>query len=172
MVDNNKSLLIINAVLFQLVWFVAVQGNSVYALIGLLLLLGAHFILMKPDINEFILIPIVSVAGILTDSMIMNTGWVQYHGSSEFFVPVWLCVLWVAFATTIKHSMQWVFRSTWLPAILGLFVVPFSYWAGIQLSGSQFLAMPIKVLLLEGLAWSLILTAIGYFLNKPERMVC
>ncbi|WP_252179447.1 DUF2878 domain-containing protein [Endozoicomonas sp. 4G] len=169
MAKGSKSLLALNAVLFQLVWFIAVQGNNRYALLALLFLLVVHFMLMKPDRQELRLIVAVPVVGIVADTLIMNAGWIEYHGTHHFIIPIWLCVLWVAFATTLKHSLNWLFKTFWLPPLMGLLVVPFSYWAGIRLSGSQPLIPMERLLLLEGLFWAVLLTLIGHIERKQEQ---
>ncbi len=172
MAKESKHLLVLNALLFQLVWFVAVQGNNLYALLALAFLLVAHFSLMKPDEQELRLIFAVPVVGIIADSLIMNTGWIEYHNDNTFMIPIWLCVLWIAFATTLKHSMNWVFKTSWLPPLVGLLIVPFSYWAGIKLSGSQLLIPMERMLLLEGLVWAVLLTLIGYIERKQMQSLC
>lgn len=172
MAKVSKRLLVLNAVLFQLVWFIAVQGDNLYALLALLFLLVMHFTLMKPDAQELRLILAVPVVGIVADTLIMNAGWIEYQSTDHFLIPIWLCVLWVAFATTLKHSMSWVFKTFWLPPLVGLLVVPFSYWAGIKLSGSQLLIPMERLLLLEGLVWAVLLTLIGHTTRKQEQSLC
>ncbi|WP_257281056.1 DUF2878 domain-containing protein [Endozoicomonas sp. ISHI1] len=172
MAKESKHLLVLNALLFQLVWFIAVQGNNLYALLALVFLLVAHFSLMKPDKHELRLIFAVPAVGIIADSLIMNTGWIEYHNANHFMIPIWLCVLWIAFATTLKHSMSWAFKTPWLPPLLGLLVVPFSYWAGIKLSKSQPLIPMERLLLMEGLIWAVLLTLIGHTEKKQEQSLC
>lgn len=172
MAKQSKRLLVLNAVMFQLVWLIAVQGNNQYALLALAFLLVVHCTLVKPHVQELRLIFAVSAAGIIADSLIMNAGWIEYQGDNHFMIPIWLCVLWIAFATTLKHSMSWVFKTPWLPPLLGLLVVPFSYWAGIKLSKSQPLIPMERLLLMEGLIWAVLLTLIGHIEKKQEQSLC
>ena len=160
--SSFNALVIFNALAFQLVWFVCVQGNNNVALIAALALMVCHLALFRPAKTELLTMAQLIGLGILFDSLLMSSGLVQYHASHGFIIPGWLIALWIAFATTVHHSMTWIFSKPWLPALTGLCLVPFSYWAGIRFSGSEFTVHPIIFLLTDGIVWALLLSVLWW----------
>jgi len=182
----NKQI-IANAIGFQLVWFVCVQGNSIYAVAAALALLVLYHLTFKPNLKTWKALCIFSVLGYLGDSLIAYAFQLNYAevtslvpssisaeaaalstGSIEstfppLLAPLWLLSLWVAFATTLNHSMKWVLKTPLLTTAVGLFLVPLSYIAGIKLSSSQFMLSlsdlnSAMFFLVEGLWWALLLS--------------
>lgn len=163
MLATNKFKLIANAIAFQIVWFVSVQGDNNNALIATILLLILHYKLFNPKAEQWLLILIFSLAGYLGDSALAKLHQLNYPGALEPLAPIWLFTLWVAFSTTLDHSLKWVFGTRSLTVSIALILVPCSYLAGIHLSNSQ-ISNPIGLFLLnEGLWWALLLTAYGKY---------
>ena len=183
----NKQI-IANAIGFQLVWFVCVQGNSIYAVAAALALLVLYRLTFRTNFKTWKALCIFSVLGYLGDGIIAYTFQLNYAevtslvpssipaeaaslwiGSIEstfppLLAPLWLLSLWVAFATTLNHSMKWILKTPLLTTAIGLFLVPLSYIAGIKLSSSQFMVSlsdlnSVMFFLVEGLWWVLLLSA-------------
>ena len=186
LIDNKQ--IIANAMGFQLVWFICVQGNSIYAVIAVLALLVLYHLTFRTNLKNWKALCIFSVLGYLGDGVIAYVFQLNYAevkslvpstmsaeaaslstGSIEstlppLLAPLWLLSLWVAFATTLDHSMKWILKTPLLTIAIGLFLVPLSYLAGIKLSNSQFM-VPLSdfniamFFLVEGLWWALLLSA-------------
>jgi hypothetical protein len=135
---------IINAMGFQFVWFICVQGNDLNAAVATAALLIIYLIMFRTELKILMGLAIFSLIGYLGDGIIAMLFHLDYLGSLNyndhlnFLAPVWLLGLWVGFATTLNHSMQWLFKTPLLTILIALFLVPLSYFAGINLSGSTF----------------------------------
>jgi hypothetical protein len=167
---------IINALGFQLVWFVCVQGNDLNAAVAVVLLLVVYLMMFRIDFKILMGLIVFSLVGYMGDGVIAMLFHLDYLGSLDyndhlnFLAPVWLLGLWIGFATTLNHSMQWLFKTPFLTIFIALFIVPVSYFAGIKLSGSTFNisidalrsgSMPSELFFVaEGIWWAVLL--IGY----------
>jgi hypothetical protein len=135
---------IINAIGFQLVWFICVQGNDLNAVVAVIALLVIYLMMFRTDLKILMGLTVFSLVGYLGDGIIAMIFHLDYLGSFNyndhlnFLAPVWLLGLWIGFATTLNHSMQWLFKTPFLTVFIALFLVPVSYFAGIKLSGSTF----------------------------------
>ncbi len=156
-----------NAVLFQLMWFVCVQGNNAMALVATVIALLIHARFLVTTYVEWQLITGFTVIGFLLDSLINTAGWIMFSGSLSLtsstvpvvIAPVWLLCLWLMFSTTLCHSLLWLNRYPWLSVMLACSAVPLSYYAGGHLSGSV-LSQPIVMpLLAEVVIWAILLPA-------------
>jgi hypothetical protein len=167
---------IINAVGFQLVWFVCVQGNDLNAAVAVVSMLVVHLMTFRTDFKILIGLIVFSLVGYLGDGIIATLfnlnylGSLDYNDDLNFLAPIWLLGLWIGFATTLNHSMQWLFKTPLLTVFIALFLVPVSYFAGIKLSGSTFFisigalntgSVPNELFFVaEGVWWAVLL--IGY----------
>ena len=134
---GNKNL-IANAIGFQLVWFICVQGNNLNAALAAIVLISLHQFIFKLKLNAWPVLVAFSLLGYLGDSVIAIIFHLDYSDNLNPLAPLWLLSLWLGFATTLNHSMQWLFKTSYLTTFIALFIVPISYFAGIELSGSRF----------------------------------
>jgi hypothetical protein len=167
---------IINAMGFQIVWFVCVQGNDLNAAVAVVALLVVHLMMFRTDLKILMGLFVFSLVGYIGDGIIAMLFDLDYQGSLDyndnlkFLAPIWLLGLWLGFATTLNHSMQWLFKTPFLTVFIALFLVPVSYFAGISLSGSTFftstetlssVSIPNELFFVaEGIWWAVLL--IGY----------
>lgn len=171
MFSNINRNLLTNALSFQIVWFICVQGNSLHAALATLFLLILHALIFKPNVKGSLFLLAFSVIGFTGDSLIALTVDLSYasqHHVHEMplVTPVWLLCLWIAFSTTMNHSMKWLFKSPYIAFLIGLLLVPISYIAGIKLSNSTLLAPYWQFILLEGLWWALLLVVYQLLVSK------
>lgn len=155
---SNKNL-IINAIGFQIVWFICVQGNNLFAITATITLLAIHQKIFKPELKRWKLLIIFSLIGYVGDNFIAMLFEVTYSG---YLIPLWLLCLWLSFSTTIDHAMSWIFNKSYITLLVGTFMVPISYFAGISLSGSSLNHISDSSLfwlffLTEGIWWSILL---------------
>ena len=174
--------LLTNALIFQVAWFICVQGNNLHAIWATLSLLALHLMLFKINVIQHIktslLLLSFCLAGFLGDSLVAAAVYLTYSNnlgsesvaaiplisilpinSSTTFGPAWLLCLWISFSTTMNHSMNWLFQSPTISFLTGLLLVPLSYIAGIKLSGSILLSPYWQFYILEGLWWAVLLSA-------------
>lgn len=130
--------LIFNALGFQIVWFICVQGNNSFAVFSTIALILCHQLIFNTRLKNWSILIAFSSLGYLGDSLLARVFYLDYSDNFGDLAPLWLLSLWLCFSTTINHSMAWLFKTPYFSVLAGLFLVPLSYWAGIKLSGSSF----------------------------------
>ena len=138
-----------NFVLFQAGWFACILGAAhqqvLLAVIGSLAYIVFHvWRSQSPKLELSLLLKVLSF-GILTDSLLMYLGFLDFKGAwpSPYLSPVWMWALWLLVASTLNSSLSWLKRKPVLGVVLGAISGPLSYEAGIRLeaanwgSGSQ-----------------------------------
>jgi len=73
-------------------------------------------------------------------------------------LPGWLVLLWLVFASGLRHSLAWAARPVWRGACLGALGGPLAYCAGAPLAG---VGLPL------GIAWSALLLALVWAAALP-----
>ncbi|MGR6872350.1 DUF2878 domain-containing protein [Pseudomonas sp. HK3] len=134
---KDKMHLIINILLFQCTWFALVMGPLMLGA-SLLLCLLLHSVAVSNNRKALgMLCAVVVFLGVLTDSILMNLDIYQLQpaiASYEVLIPAWLVLLWLAFALTLKRSLNWLFDFPWLMVLMLGALGPLSYYAGSQLN--------------------------------------
>lgn len=139
---------VINAVLFQLTWFAAVLGGSLFALAACALL-TTHLVLRDSLKADCTIGAITAVLGLGLDTLWIHLNVLDFNGVAV--APPWIVVLWGALGLSMNHSMAW-FVSRPLPgAIVAGACAPLSYLSGAALGG---VIVPDSAMLgLVSLAW-------------------
>lgn len=166
---NINGKVLTNALVFQVVWFVCVLDNNAYAALSVAILVGIHAALFHISSRDWAVILTFSIVGYLGDCLIATLLNFQYNNDLPFFGPLWLLGLWVAFSTTLNHSMKWIFNTPYHTLLIGLLLVPLSYLAGINLSNSDQLNTSISyetLYIYEGIWWAFILLTYQKFIYK------
>jgi hypothetical protein len=149
-------LLLINALLFQLAWFLCVSGGDAIAVLTSTFILIVHASFFIRQRSEWLLIVAVTLVGYTLDSALFQFGFLLKELNSSN-VPLWLTCLWLLFSCTLSHSLYWLHNKLWLAAILGAIAGPSSYYLGSHLSAVT-LAEPLHTsLLVIALIWALLL---------------
>ncbi len=141
---TSKIKLIINAVLFQIGWLACVLGGNYIALAVTALILFVHLTWIGSWHKEKQLLAITFLLGCAIDSFLGNLNILQFSSQPNDtgrLLPIWLACLWLVFATTLRHSLDWSRTHRLLGALLGFFGGPLSYLAGSNLAGVS-LAQP------------------------------
>ncbi|MCW8194249.1 DUF2878 domain-containing protein [Proteobacteria bacterium 005FR1] len=146
----------VNLVLFQAGWFTCVLlEQSVVVVVTASLLLVHHLVVVSQP-REWLLVVGIAALGIGVDSIFMNAGVLNFPREG-LLVPLWLCCLWLLFATTLSHGLGWLRHQLGLAAGLGAVFGPMSYLVGAQMNSAS-IAEPIAVsLALMAIVWALIL---------------
>ena len=169
-VMHNNSWLktVINVVLFQLCWLACVVGGNQWALAALLLLVVVHAgWIVESDqlLNEMrLVLPLISL-GILFDTVLMQIEWILFPQPSGVTIPFWLMALWLAFASTVRHSMAGLLKKPAVAVLFGALGAPWSYYLGHQLGA---VSVTMNALIAISLFWGLLLLAVCVQLRKTE----
>lgn len=148
----GTALKLLNFVLFQLVWFAAVDGAAEgVLLVGPAAAIGfavLHLTLVKDyeRWREFRFLVGVTFLGALCDACLLAMGATIYPTSApgavgawpvvlSWLPPAWILSLWLAFACLPRFSLAWLRGRYGLAVALGAIGGPFSYMAGVHLGG-------------------------------------
>lgn len=156
--SGNKTALLMNILGFQLCWAACVIGGTLWAVICVPLFLGWQWTQRKP--GELWLITLITLGGSLFDSLLLNLNLLHFPDYEGTVIPLWLVLLWSAFAATLRHSMAWLLEKPLLAALLGGIAAPWSYYAGSLFDVIQLTA---PVLILIAIAWALLLAALSLY---------
>jgi len=169
--------IIINALLFQIQWFICVQGNNALAAASFACLLFVHNKIIKPHNYEWYLIITFSVVGFIIESIVGSFGFINYQGhyvlgdSNIIMAPLWLCIMWAAFASTFCHSLKWLQGKIAICALLAFLVVPVNYYLGVKISSSEFPKLMISGLLVQAVIWIILLPIALYFASQISKKI-
>lgn len=157
-----------NFVTYQLAWFAvilgAAQGHAWLGAAMALLVTGVHLWLRREPL-EFRLVGVAFILGLVIDSTLAATAQVQFasHGNLPI-APYWMLSLWVAFATTLNHSLGWLMRRPFFAALAGAVFGPLAYLAGEKL-GALSLPSPAVALPMLAAAWFVALAVFAFVLR-------
>lgn len=154
-----------NALWFQLLWLCAVLGRESLLPVtaGLLVL---HFALVARPLDELRALLPVALVGISVDSALSLAGIFQFPGVLP--IPLWLCALWLAFATTLNRSLDFMRRRLWLACALGA-PASLNYLAGARLGAVDFGPGDTLTMALLAPLWMLLLPALCALRTVIER---
>jgi len=156
--------LLINIIAFKIGWISAVLGGANgMALAGtavVFVAIGVHLFLVEEPSRELVLIVLVGLIGLCSDSILVAAGWLTYTNGTIVagFAPYWIVAMWMLFATTLNVTFRWLQRRLLLAAAIGAISGPASYYAGSKLGAVELTEfMPAIVGL--GVAWMLLFPA-------------
>lgn len=124
-----------NALWFQITWFCVVLGRETLLPVSVALIL-LHLALVRDTWRELLRLSSIAVIGISADALFSLSGLFEFP--NDALVPLWLCCLWFAFATTLTRSLAWLGQRLVLAGLLGAIALPLNYWAGQRLGAVVF----------------------------------
>jgi len=166
-----------NFLLFQLAWFAAVMGGAADRLwiacapaLGVCLL---HLWLNRTKWrSEIVTILAVTALGIALETVFIHAPALLYHGmaADDFFPPVWIVALWLAFGTLPHGSLRWLSGRLFLQIGLGAVFGPLSYLAGGRLGAAELVEPVSTSLIIIALGWGVIMPAIFVVCRAIDRL--
>ena len=160
---------LVNAAIYQGVWFICVFGHNDLWWVGLLLV-GGHFLLSSDPLTDLKTILAVLTVGLMVDGLLKYIGLFSFS-ADRFPLPFWLMTIWIALATTLHHSLRWFKHHLVYAAIFAAFCGPLAYWAGVRFGAATF-NMPLwHALLILSVIWACLfpaITQIARWLKPPE----
>lgn len=170
---------LINFVAYQLAWFAVVLGaanDHAGAGAALALVVVAAHLALRRETLDLKLIALAAGVGLLVDSTLVITGQVRFASAwPAGMAPCWMISLWMAFATTLNHSLRWLVRRPLLAALGGALGGPLAYLAGAQLDALS-LVSPATALPMIAVLWMLAMSGFSVFalraalIPAPARM--
>lgn len=153
----------VNAVLFQLMWLVAVGGAAHgwwYAGPVAVIIFGAwQFSRSAQPRADAFLVVCAMVLGGIADSVLAHTHLIAYAAPfpSAEFAPIWIVALWASFALALNYSLRWLRGRYVLAMIFGALGAPLSYWIAANTWHAVTLATPLtQTLLAIALMWMIV----------------
>lgn len=170
---------LVNFAAFQAGWFACVlgaaNGLSWAGLVVVGLVICLHLVMSARPGQELRLIFLALALGLIFDSLLVNSGWLQYAGETGLpgIAPYWILAMWALFATTLNVSMSWLKHKPALALLMGAIFGPLSYMAGGRLGALEFIDFNSAILALAfiwALAMPILMFAAGRFdgIRKPQ----
>lgn len=164
MTDLLKLPIIINAAIFQILWFACVLGgaNSLVwpcLVMGLLMMIWQLHPSRRHPGDLRVLVTAIAL-GLAIDTAWPVLGLMEFTDPRPIypFTPMWMLVLWMGFALTLNHSMSWLSRHPALPALMGFIGGPMAYFTGQKLGAVNYLIDPWILSAILGVVWAIALT--------------
>jgi hypothetical protein len=166
---SGRGRLLLNAGLFQIGWFACVFGaQRPWLLMIAIACLAIHLLWIADALNEWRSLLRVATCGWVLDSILLHLGLFSFFGAT-FVLPLWLAILWLLFASTLRHSLSWTKRPWWMGSLLGAFGGPLSYCGGARLAD---VGLPLGVwpsILLLALIWAMLIPALHWMAGQHAR---
>ena len=155
----------VNYALYQVGWLACIFGAAwshpwIGAAAGSVTL-AAHVLLSERRLDEWRLACIVGVLGVVVESAQIAAGTLRFTQGVvvAWLPPVWLVLLWMQFAGTLRYSLRWVTERTSAAVLFGAIGGPLAYVAVARLDIVQFHAEMWRSLLTLSFLWGLAVPA-------------
>lgn len=156
--------ILLNVILYQVVWFLCVFKENQGALIALVFLV-AHLFFSPYRIKDMRMMAVLLAVGTLIDGTLYLAGFMTYNVQA-LPIPFWLAVVWLALATLPHHSLKWLKGRILLSSLLGALGGPLAYWAGVKAGAASFTLPLISSLTLLAVIWGVLWPFTMYIANK------
>lgn len=152
----------LNVGLYETGWFSCVLGAAhgwpVIGALGALLLAGLHLLLSRTRKTEGMRMLAACLIGITMDSIQQGLGVLTFKTDPSWplWLPLWVFVIWLQFATLFRYALNWLSRRYLLASILGMFGGPLAYGGGIQLGAAEWGDNTLFSIAALAVAWALV----------------
>jgi hypothetical protein len=167
---------ILNFVVFQLVWFVSLKGAAIgHPWLGVIAV--AVFLLLEMFLGgrpwlEARVAGAAALCGLVFDTIFVRLDLLRYASPEPFvwLAPIWILAMWVNFGLTLNSSMRWLHGKPALAAALGAVGGPLAYLAGVRI-GAATLNAPVPIVYgAIALVWG-IATPFLFWVARPRTGV-
>ena len=162
--SDNK---LINAIGFQLCWWLIALYKQEYVRIAIALIV-LHFQLLKfHKTKEVIFVFFISIIGIAIDSLLLSLGVFNIENPLDLgvmIIPFWLMVLWVSFSLTLNHCLSWIFNRNLVLIFFGGAGGALSYVGAAKLGALESLLPPAQFFITLFFVWVMV-----FFIAKTIR---
>ena len=145
---------------YQAAWFIVV-GFAARGLAwpGILACLGFAAIswwispMRRSDLK---LVGAALACGLLLDGVLAASGWLDYAAPLPAVPgPAWIAALWVAFAMTLQHSLQWLLARPLAAVLFGAIGGPLAYWGAARGFDAVAFTVPMQATVTLALGWAI-----------------
>ena len=156
--DSNA---LVNGILFQVLWLVAILGSAYQmtwpAGVACAALMAYQLQEKNRKHSDLRLLLCAGLIGFTMDSLWVNVGLYQFTTTWPIagITPAWLLALWLGFGLTINHSIGWLSLHPILPPLMGAISGPLSYLAGVRFGAVEFLQNNYVVLACLAIGWAI-----------------
>ena len=158
-----------NFLAYQVAWFAVILGAAHdYAWAGAVvaLIVAAIHLSRRPALLEYKLIGAAVMLGLIVDTTLVMSGQVRFDANGVLpIAPYWMLSLWIAFATTLNHSLRWLMLRPATAAVLGALGGPLAYFAGARL-GALSLSTPPAALALIAALWAAAMAVLSMMVSR------
>ncbi len=160
MISEPKLKLIANFLIFQIGWLICILAPQGYTFLFTAIALTLHFTWIG-KLEEWALFAKLVLIGFVLDSAIQALQILDFR-NAELLQPAWLFCLWLLFASTIRHSLAWLFQHRITATIAGAVLGPVTYIAGSKLGAAEVIT---DSYFIAALALAIPWAAIMYYLS-------
>ncbi len=149
---------IINAVVFQIGWFICVLYGNLWAGLFTGLTLVLHFVYSPIKGRDLVALGLSLAIGFVHDAVLLGESLIHFTETRDTS-PLWVLCVWALLGINLNHSLRWVYERPWIGAVLGAICGPLSYLAGERLSSASWLSTNLLVDVVPVLVvmWALVL---------------
>jgi|SRR5688572_22335984 len=154
-----------NFVAYQVAWFACVlgaaNGHTTIGPLTVMVVVLLHLFLSPQPRADFKLMGCALAIGLVHDTALLQLGILDFSVAawSGEWPPPWMFALWIAFATTLNESLNWLMQRRSLAMLGGAIGGPLAYLAGERLGALTLhstWALPAV-----GLGWALAMLALS-----------
>lgn len=168
---------LVNAVLFQCVWFAAVIGaGSGRAWPGVLAVAAFAAVTLRDRAtraSDLRLVAVAALLGALLDSAFVGSGLLRYAAPwpAAGLAPAWIVALWINLALALNHSLRWVRPHPAWAAVLGAAAAPLSYLGAARGWNAVAFADPTwRTLAIVAVCWAVVLGVLVAMARHDARL--
>ena len=149
-----------NLIGYQTAWFIAVgfaaRGLAWPGMLACLWFAAIAYWFSPLKRSDLRLVGTALLCGLLLDGTLAATGWLQYAAPlSALPGPAWIATLWVAFAMTLQHSLQWLMARPLVAVLFGAIGGPLAYWGASRGFDAVVFTMPVHATVLLSVGWGI-----------------
>lgn len=167
---------LVNALLFQVVWFAAVIGAGYgHAWPGVLAVAVFAAVTLRhreTRASDLRLTACAALAGGVLDSVFVNAGLLRYAAQWPVaeLAPAWIVALWVNLALALNHSLRWVRPYPLVAALFGAIAAPLSYLGAARGWQAVAFAEPVwRTLGIVAACWAVMMAALVAIARRDAR---
>ena len=162
----------VNLLLYQFGWFACVLGAAFsrpwFGIVIALVLVGVHLWLASDRRIQCKILAFALAIGLIVDGLLLNLD--VYSFPSGMYMsglpPLWMSVLWIQFATTLRYGLHWLGGRYALSAILGFVGAPLAFLGGERIGAVLFMPPRIPHLLILGTVWCFAIPLLIYVAER------
>ncbi len=167
----------INVAAFYAAWFAAVlaaaKGWGLVSTGASLAVVALHLMLESNRRRELAVIAMAAIAGIIVETIMVRSGLAIYaaDGPIDGLAPAWLVAMWMAFATLINVSLNWMKSKLWLAVLFAGIGAPVSYYGGMKM-GAMIMTDPVWISLgTLAIMWAIAFPLLLVFARRTDADV-